>query len=267
MLVQSQAGPIKIFAMGRGWMGHFIFPVYSYLIEDLLIDSGAMVAQKSFCDALATTPLSLIVNTHSHEDHIGNNALLARLKGAKILVHAKAIPILANPRLLNLRGYQKFAWKVPPASEGIVIPPEIRVGNYTFKIIETPGHSPDHICLHEPRQGWLFAGDLHIPDKTLIYQPSDNFHQILTSLKSLVHLNIQEIYDAHRGRIPEGLKTLKEKIAYMEEIQHKVEDLNAQHLPLKEITRRTVGKENILASITRGHMSKLNAVKSILKIV
>ncbi len=267
MLRQTQAGPITIFAMGRGIGGKFIFPVYCYLIDDLLIDSGAKVAQKAFGMAIDQSRVSLIVNTHSHEDHIGNNALVARLKGAKILVQPKAIPILADPKLLNLRGYQKFAWKTPVPSQGILIPPELKVGSHTFKVIETPGHSPDHICLHEPQEGWLFSGDLHVAEKTLVYQPHDNFHQILTSLKSLLPLNIREIYDAHRGLIPNGMQVLKEKIAYMEDVQHKVEKLHAEKVPLWEIVIRAVGKEDFFATITRGHLSKRNGVKSILRIL
>ncbi len=266
MLVQTQAGPITIFAMGRGIRGKFIFPVYCYLIDDLLIDTGAKVAQKAFQRAIDEVSVSLIVNTHSHEDHIGNNSMVAHLKGAKILVQPKAIPILANPKLLNLRGYQKFAWKSPVPSAGILIPPELRVGTHTFKVIETPGHSPDHICIHEPHEGWLFSGDLHVAEKSLVYQPHDDFHQILASLKSLLPLNVREIFDAHRGLIPNGQVALKEKVAYMEDVQHKVEELYAQKLPLKDIARRAVGKEDLFAMITRGHMSKMNGVKSILRI-
>ncbi len=266
MLQQTQAGPITIFAMGRGFMGKFIFPVYCYLIDDLLIDTGAKVAQRAFRNAIDELQVALIVNTHSHEDHIGNNAMVSHFKGAKILVHAQAIPILSNPKLLRLRRYQRFAWRSPAPSQGMLIPPEIRVGSHTFKVIETPGHSPDHICLHEPQEGWLFSGDLHVAEKTLVYQPNDNFHQILASLKKLLPLNIKEIYDAHRGLISNGMDALKEKIAYMEEMQRKIEALHAQNVPLWEIVFRTLGKEDFFATLTRRHMSKLNGVKSILRL-
>jgi len=252
--------------MGRGIFGGFVFPVYSYLIDELLIDTGAPVAQKEFKRALEKLPVSVVVNTHSHEDHIGNNAMVARLKGAQILVHPSGLPILSNPKLLHLRFYQRFAWGTPAPSAGNPVPPEIQTGTHQFTVIETPGHSPDHICLYEPTEGWLFSGDLHIAELTLVYQPFDDFHQILDSLKKLLPLDIHEIFDAHKGHISDGMDALNAKIQFMETTKVKVTDLFDKGMSPKEITFKVLGKEEIFAKITRGHMSKLNGVKSILRL-
>jgi glyoxylase-like metal-dependent hydrolase (beta-lactamase superfamily II) len=264
MITIQKYEDLTIFCMGRGLMGKMIYPVYSYLFGEILIDSGAAVSQKEFLDALKKRTIGIVINTHSHEDHIGNNASLIREKHVKILAHSKALPILANPDQLHLLGFQRFTWGMPLSSIGESIPREIICGTFKLQVIDTPGHSPDHICLLEPQKHWLFSGDLHIGEKTLVANPSDDFNQILVSLKKLLSLQIQEIFCAHQGHLINGVELLKEKIAFFEEIKEKVESLSAQNIPIKEIMVRVAGKEDILAWITRGHMAKINTIKSIL---
>jgi len=250
--------------MGRGFGRKFIFPVYCYLVDDLLVDSGAQVAQKEFKKVLEDIQVSIVVNTHGHEDHIGNNRLLSQMKNARVYSHPKAFPVLENPRSLDLKFYQKFAWGIPEPSTATPLADEIRSNARAFKVIETPGHSPDHVCLYEESHGWLFSGDLQIGEKTLVYQPRDDFHLILESLKKLKPLKIQQIYCAHHDLIPNGQERLNEKIEFMADVQQKVESLKSQNVPLKEIAARVLGKKDPLAGVTGGHMSKVNAVKSIL---
>jgi glyoxylase-like metal-dependent hydrolase (beta-lactamase superfamily II) len=264
MLIESNAGPVKVFEMGRGLGGGFLFPVYAYLVDGLLIDTGATVVRSQFRKTLEKETVTLVVNTHSHEDHIGNNAMVAKLKGAEILAQEKALPILANPKLLHLRGYQRFAWGTPVPSKGNPLGSEVRTSEHVFQVIETPGHTPDHVCLFEPEQGWLFSGDLHVAELSLVYQPYDHFHQILASLQKLLPLDIHTIFDAHKGVIEDGPGALKAKVEFMETTQAKVLELHKKGISPKEISKAVLGKEEIFAAITGGHMSKLNGIKSIL---
>jgi hypothetical protein len=86
----------------------------------------------------------------------------------------------------------------------------------------------------------------------------------LESLKKLENLNIQEVFDAHKGLIPNGVEALKAKIQFMEDTSTKVQELRDKGTPLGEIVLKVLGKEDIFSKITGGHMSKLNGVKSIL---
>lgn len=67
-----------------------------------------------------------IINTHSHIDHAAGNEALARETGASIVAHERA-PIKKD------RGVR----------EG----DEIAVGSLRIKVLYTPGHTADGICL------------------------------------------------------------------------------------------------------------------------
>lgn len=43
---------------------------------------------------------------------------------------------------------------------------EVSVGRYRFRVLETPGHTPDHLCCYEPDRGILLAGDHVLPAVT-----------------------------------------------------------------------------------------------------
>ncbi len=80
--------------------------------------------------------VSYVINTHSHHDHVeGNDAVVKRTR-AKIIAHEKS----------PLR-------KDMPVKDG----DSISVGSLKIRVIHTPGHCPDHICLLV--DGDLLTGD------------------------------------------------------------------------------------------------------------
>jgi glyoxylase-like metal-dependent hydrolase (beta-lactamase superfamily II) len=61
-------------------------------------------------------------------------------------------------------------------------------------VIPTPGHSPDHICLFEAQQGWLFSGDAYIGGKDRALRAGYDIHGIIASLKRLSELPVTTIF-------------------------------------------------------------------------
>lgn len=99
--------------------------------------------------------LKLIVSTHGHWDHIGDNAAVAEHTGAHIAVHPLDRERLTNPQPL----YAPFdiVPSVPAVdlAEGGVV----RFGDISLEVLHTPGHTEGSVCLLERDEGLLFSGD------------------------------------------------------------------------------------------------------------
>jgi len=105
----------------------------------VVIDPGAdaeRIVSEAHQDGLV---IHYIVNTHGHGDHTAGSARLKALTGAIIIIH-------------NLE-----AAAVPQADILLSDDQELKVGEITFKIFHTPGHTPGGICLYA--EGNLFTGD------------------------------------------------------------------------------------------------------------
>jgi hydroxyacylglutathione hydrolase len=123
-----------------GYMDNFCYIVgCEKSRKALVIDPGHDVDQiVSTAEKLALV-IETIVNTHAHGDHTAGNAELKSLTGAKIMIHA-----------LDAAGY-------PAADVLLENENTLQLGEITFDVIHTPGHTPGGICLHA--QGNLFTGD------------------------------------------------------------------------------------------------------------
>lgn len=110
----------------------------TYLIEEpggrLVLDPGPDDAGH-LAAILAAGPVTRIVLTHTHPDHLDGLPALCAATGAPV-----------------------FGWhapEVPVALDGALRDGE-RVGDW--QAVHTPGHAPDHLCFAGP-DGTLFSGD------------------------------------------------------------------------------------------------------------
>ena len=123
-----------------GYMDNFCYIVGCEATRKaLVIDPGSDVERILSVAEKENLEIVNIVNTHTHGDHIAGNAKLKTLTGAKIIIHA-----------LDADGY-------PEADILITDEETLQLGEITFDVIHTPGHTPGGICLYA--QGNLFTGD------------------------------------------------------------------------------------------------------------
>ncbi len=79
----------------------------------------------------------------------------------------------------------------------------IDIGDYSFRCIKTPGHSPGHTCLYEPNKKILVSGD-HIlfditPNITFWPEIENSLKQYLASLKKVHTLDVNLVLPGHRN--------------------------------------------------------------------
>ena len=135
--------------------------VFAYLVGDtvtgdaLVIDPADNTQEIIAVAKQNKLQINYIINTHGHVDHIGGNAEMQKLTGAKIIVHEDDAIMLTSTPAMMLKMFG--AKQSPPADilvkDGMVI----SAGNIELKVIHTPGHSPGGICLYIP--GYVFTGD------------------------------------------------------------------------------------------------------------
>lgn len=105
---------------------------FGYIIGDAnhreaaIIDPSHM--PKRFLEAAAKPGLKVtyVIGTHSHNDHTGGMAEIRKKTGAKSVRHKSA---RGQPDIRVFDG------------------DELQVGELTLKVIHTPGHTPDSMCI------------------------------------------------------------------------------------------------------------------------
>ena len=123
-----------------GYMDNFCYIVgCEKTRKALVIDPGSDVERILSATEKEGLEIVKIVNTHGHGDHTAGNAKLKSLTGAKIIIH------------------EQDADRYPGADILLSNEETLKLGEITFEIIHTPGHTPGGICLHA--RGNLFTGD------------------------------------------------------------------------------------------------------------
>ena len=129
--------------------------------------------------------LKLIVSTHGHWDHVGDNAAVAEHTGAPIAVHQLDAHRLTNPQPL----YAPF--EIPPSVPAVDLAEggEIRFGEIRLRVLHTPGHTEGSVCLVSADDGLLFSGDtLFAGAWGRVDLPGGSADEIVTSLGRLADL-------------------------------------------------------------------------------
>ncbi|MEK7079078.1 MAG: MBL fold metallo-hydrolase [Patescibacteria group bacterium] len=191
--------------------------VISYLFignsQALLFDTGMGIGDiKKAVKKITNLPI-LVINSHTHFDHIGGdhqfdkiilfNHRLSQANAKKGFsqkymfgAYKKKSFIKKPPRLFSFAKYniKPFSWtQMVKNNDKLLIDP------FTFKIIHTPGHSPDSICLYEKNTGILLSGDTLYPGNIYLHLKESNTADYIKSINKLMRLTLSKIFPAHNG--------------------------------------------------------------------
>jgi glyoxylase-like metal-dependent hydrolase (beta-lactamase superfamily II) len=262
MINIEQVGDITKFRLARSLFGRSFYFTAAYLVDGLMIDTGCAHTVRELTEALKGSRIHTVVNTHSHEDHVAANRSLQAQFGARVLAHPLALPILGQPGKVRLRPYQRFMWGYPEPCVAEPVQEFVETERRRFRIIHTPGHSPDHICLFEPRQGWLFTGDAYVGGRDRALRADYNVWQIIDSLKKMAALEPQVIFSGSGTIRSDAREELAHKIQYLEDTGGRVLALSRKGWSRRRISSEVLSREMLIELITLGHFSRKNLVRS-----
>ncbi|MCB9308647.1 MAG: MBL fold metallo-hydrolase [Lewinellaceae bacterium] len=131
--------------------------------ECIIIDPGCnndseRKALMYFIEEHQLTPKH-VINTHCHIDHIlGNQYVCEKFHLALESHEGEEIVLSSAPQVAQMYGIDYTP--SPKISHYLIEGAEVKFGNTTLEIIETPGHSPASISLYCREKGILICGDV-----------------------------------------------------------------------------------------------------------
>ena len=130
--------------------------------------------------------IEAILLTHGHFDHVMAAPGIQKATGAKLYIHKNDQPDLA-PEVAGHRGYLREPYVMPRVDGNLEDGSEIKVGELTFRVLHTPGHTLGSVC--------LLCGDLMFSGDTLFAGTcgrcdlaGGSLEQMFASLKKLAQL-------------------------------------------------------------------------------
>ncbi len=195
----------NLFFIQRGYLSanHFV----SRSARPSLIDTGyggAWQETRRSIEALGVDlgDISLIINTHTHCDHVGGNRAIQALSGCDIALHR------IGRHFIDTRDDWATWWRYFnqeaaffDCTRSLEDGEKVRVGDHVFQIIYTPGHASDGIVLYHKRGKLLISSDTlwekDLAVMTLRVEGSAAVFRMLRSLERIASLEVRQVYPGH----------------------------------------------------------------------
>jgi len=264
MLKATQVGDVTEIKMGRSLDGvTVLYWVAAYLMDGILIDTGCDYTKDELANFLNDKKISIVVNTHYHEDHVGGNALLVDRFRVPTLAHPETIRLMAEK--YEMHQYRVEIWGYPMPCTADPIGATVDDGDISLRVVETPGHCRGHISLFEERHGILFSGDIWVGERPKTARAEEDLHQIIADLRKFEELNPKIMFASLGKIVPNPLDIIRKTRAYLEETRDRIIELHTQGRSSEQIRDELYGRESVLAEFTQYQLSTKIFIESFLR--
>lgn len=151
--------------------------------------------------ALGLERLEAILVTHTHFDHVGAVAPVARATGAPVICPERETQVLANiMEYVPWPGFGPFESYV--ADQTVAGGEALELAGIPFEVISTPGHSPGHVTYAVREEPAIFSGDVLFQGSVgRVDLPGGDWPTLLRSIESLLDSLPAEttVYPGHMG--------------------------------------------------------------------
>ena len=269
--------------------GHVVSWLIAGSERSALLDTGLGIADiRAAIDPVAEGPVA-VVNSHVHFDHVGGNVLFDDVAMHELApdwiasgtrdeyrngyaelatgmydawTHLRDADredwFLIGPdetmREWPTERLAELGWRIDPPSPTRLLADgdTIELGDRSLRVIHTPGHAPDHICLLDEAAGILFAQDQAYYGPQLICEEGSDLEAYARSMRRLADElagAIRIVYTAHclRSSVPPR---------FLAELADASEAMAAGEVPLRDM-RGLLGEPVMGADF--GHFSILTS--------
>ncbi len=151
--------------------------------------------------ALDIEQLDAILLTHTHFDHVGAVAPVARATGAPVVCPELERRVLAN--IMDFVPWPGFGpFESYEADQTVKGGETLEFGGLRFEVIFTPGHSPGHVTYALADEPALFSGDVLFQGSVgRVDLPGGDWPTLLASIENLVSRFPEDttVYPGHMG--------------------------------------------------------------------
>lgn len=152
-------------------------------------------------DELGIRRVEAILVTHTHFDHIGAVAPVARAAGAPVYCPKLETQVLAN--IMDYVPWPGFGpFESYDADHTVEGGETLELAGLSFEVIFTPGHSPGHVTYALAAQDAVFSGDVLFQGSVgRVDLPGGDWPTLLRSIETLVERFPEEttVYPGHMG--------------------------------------------------------------------
>ncbi|ELY43661.1 MBL fold metallo-hydrolase [Natronorubrum sulfidifaciens] len=192
-----------------------------------------------------------ILVTHTHPDHVGAVTTYAEETNATVWARAGR-----TDRFRDVVGCDPDRTFTPRTT--------IPLGDDRVRLLETPGHAPDHIALEAGRGGPILCGDAAVREGSVVVgAPEGDMRAYMTTLRRLRAIDPPTLWPGHGPEIETPRATLERLLAHRRRREQRIlEAVDTGATTLEEILdgvyeKDLTGVRDLARATVVAHLEKL----------